>query len=138
MTPKIESMTDLVALLKLALSNRAERVSAIKAFQNYVFDTSTPVLGAAAEQWETLNDLAVDLDYYEPDPVDRREDPSYYGDQRVEVEIRYKSLGKSHQLPIAHISGESARPYAGSSARTPDQRLAAQHPKQRRKAADGG
>src|SRR5260370_36405753 len=87
MTPKIESMTDLVALLKLALSNRAERVSAIKAFQNYVFDTSTPVPGAAAEQWETLNDLAVDLDYYEPDPVDRREDPSYYGDQRVEVEI---------------------------------------------------
>ena len=87
MTLKIESMTDLVALLRLALSNRAERVSTIKAFQKYVFDTGAPVPGATAEQWETLNDLAVDLDYYEPDPVDRREDTSYYGDQRVEVEI---------------------------------------------------
>jgi hypothetical protein len=87
MTPKIKSMTDLVALLRLALSNRAERVSAIRLFQNYVFDTSVPIPGATDEQWEALNDLAVDLDYYEPDPVNRREDPSYYGDQRVEVEI---------------------------------------------------
>jgi hypothetical protein len=87
MLRKIESMTDLVALLRLALSNRAERVPAIRAFQNYIFNTSAPIPGATAEQWETLSDLAVDLDYYEPDPVDRREDPSYYGDQRAEVEI---------------------------------------------------
>lgn len=87
MLPKIESMTDLVALLRLALSNRAKRVPAIKAFQNYIFNSSLPIPGATAEQWEALSDLAVDLDYYEPDPIARREDPSYYGDQRVEVEI---------------------------------------------------
>ena len=58
---------------------------------------------ATDEQWETLSDLAVDLDYYEPDPIDRREDASYYGDQRVEVEIT-EALEKLGQ--VAPASGQ--------------------------------
>jgi hypothetical protein len=88
MTLNIESLSDLIGLLQRALSNPAERVSAIKAFQNYVFESATPVPGATAEQWQVLNDLAFDLDYYEPDLKDRQEDPSFYGEQRAEVEIK--------------------------------------------------
>jgi hypothetical protein len=84
----IESLSDLTGLLQEALSNPAERVSAIKAFQNYVFESATPVPGASAEQWQVVNDLAFDLDYYEPDPEDRGEDASFYGEQRVEDEIK--------------------------------------------------
>ena len=87
MTQKIESITDLVALLELALSSKKERDSAIKAFQNYVWNQDIPVLGTTAEQWENLIDLADTLDYYEPNPDYRIEDPSFYDDQRLEIEI---------------------------------------------------
>ena len=87
MTPKIESITDLVGLLELALSSRKERVSAIKAFQNYVWDNDMPVPGATAEQWDSLHELAYDLDFYEPNPVYRIEDASFYDDQRLEIKI---------------------------------------------------
>ncbi|HVT95831.1 MAG TPA: hypothetical protein VHD76_23505 [Bryobacteraceae bacterium] len=88
MTLNIESLQDLIGLLQQALSNPVERVSAINIFQSYVFDRTTPVPGASPEQWRILSDLAFDLDYYEPDPKDRQEDPTFYGDQRVEMEIK--------------------------------------------------
>ena len=87
MAPKIESITDLVALLELALSSRKERVSAIKAFQDYVWDKSTLIPGATDAQWDILDELAYDLDFYEPNPDYRIEDPSFYDDQRLEIEI---------------------------------------------------
>ena len=87
MTPKVESIADLISLLELALSSRKERVSAIKAFQDYVWNRDMPVLGATGEQDETLNELAHDLDFYEPNPDWRIEDYSFYGDQRLEIEI---------------------------------------------------
>jgi hypothetical protein len=37
--------------------------------------------------WETLGSLAHDLDLYEPDPVARTEDHSYYHDQSLEDEV---------------------------------------------------
>ncbi|MBK9168353.1 MAG: hypothetical protein IPM24_12910 [Bryobacterales bacterium] len=82
------SFSDLIGLLQQALSDRTERAAAIKALQNYIFESPTPVPGANAEQWRILNDLAYDLDYYEPDPQDRQEDPTFYGEERVEAEIR--------------------------------------------------
>jgi hypothetical protein len=66
MPGSIESLTDLMNLLKQALSNPAERVVAIKTFQSYVFERTIPISGANAEQWQILNDLAFDLNYYEP------------------------------------------------------------------------
>lgn len=87
MTQKIKSITDLVALLELALSSRKERDSAIKAFQDYVWNQDMPALGTTAEQWENLIDLADTLDYYEPNPDWRIEDYTFYGDQRLEIEI---------------------------------------------------
>lgn len=37
---------------------------------------------------EILSELAYDLDFYEPDEALRREDSSYYGDERLEEEIK--------------------------------------------------
>ena len=85
MTPKIESIADL--LLELALSSRKERVSAIKAFQDYIWGQKKLIPGANAAQWDTLDELAYDLDFYEPNPDWRIEDYSFYGDQRLEIEI---------------------------------------------------
>ncbi len=104
MTLKIESLVDIIALLELALSNQKERVSAIKAVQNCIWDTETPISGATTEQWENLNDLALDLDYYEPNPVYRLGDPSFYGDQRLEVEI-VETLRKLREVAPSSSNG---------------------------------
>ena len=40
------------------------------------------------EEWEILSNLALDLDYYVADPLRRRLDPTFYGDERLEEEIR--------------------------------------------------
>jgi hypothetical protein len=37
---------------------------------------------------EILTELAYDLDFYEPKEELRKEDPSYYGDERLEEEVR--------------------------------------------------
>jgi len=37
----------------------------------------------------------MDLDYYEPDTAMRREDPTFYGDERLEREIQ-EALNKLH------------------------------------------
>jgi hypothetical protein len=39
-------------------------------------------------EWKILSELALDLEYYEPDPRIRSEDSSYYGDERAEEEIK--------------------------------------------------
>ena len=55
---------------------------------------TTRYAGSASEgmtmspQWDIFGDLAYDLDFYEPDPVARAEDSSYYGDERLKEEIQ--------------------------------------------------
>jgi hypothetical protein len=87
MMDKIQTMDDLLTLLRLALSDRNERKAKIRAFQDYVWARASPITGATEEQWDILNNLALDLDYYEPDPVARVEDGAYYDDSRLESEI---------------------------------------------------
>jgi len=45
------------------------------------------------------------LDYYEPDPDLRREDPSFYGDERVEAEVK-EALEKLDATVPASKPGE--------------------------------
>jgi hypothetical protein len=40
------------------------------------------------EENEMLSALAYDLDFYEPDEALRKQEPSYYGDERLEAEIK--------------------------------------------------
>lgn len=62
-----------------------DKVNKIKKFQETVWNDETI-------EDETLCDilstLAYDLDYYEPDEKLRKEDLSYYGDERLEEEIK--------------------------------------------------
>jgi hypothetical protein len=83
----------LLLLLLLALDDAASRSESIKRFQSAVFDGDQRSLGLNDIEWDVFTELAQDLDYYEPDEGLRREDPSFYGDERVEAEIK-EALGK--------------------------------------------
>ncbi len=60
-----------------------------------VWDPSGEETLADAGVWTILEELAIDLDYYERDPILRLDDPSYYGDARLEDEITM-ALRKLH------------------------------------------
>ena len=55
--------------------------------------TPKPPADFSEADWEILADLAYDLDFYVSDPSRRREDASYYGEERLIREIR-ESLTK--------------------------------------------
>ena len=80
------STDELVAILREALQSRSGRKERIGRFQQLVWNL--PELDSGDEAREVFADLAYDLDYYEPDPRVRGEDPSFYGDERMEEEIR--------------------------------------------------
>lgn len=67
-------------ILELILKDKNNRSSLIKQFQELVWNDENAN--------EILSELAYDLDFYEPNEQWRKEDPSYYGDNRLEVEIK--------------------------------------------------
>ena len=69
----------------MALNEPAERVRLISEFQQIIWHSND--LPESSEV-EVLRDLAYDLDFYEPDVKLRAEDASFYGDDRIEDEIR--------------------------------------------------
>lgn len=76
------TIADLETQLHHVLSARDRRSVLVTMFIKAVCDSRE-----SGEEWEILRDLAWDLAYYEADPVARTEDPSYYGDERLEMEI---------------------------------------------------
>lgn len=84
-------------LTKALNSSDKERQNNIKQFQNIVWnDTSI--------KDELLNDLLTDiaylLDFYEPNEELRKEDPSYYDDNRLEEEVKLAIQKLHKQTPI--------------------------------------
>jgi hypothetical protein len=79
--------------LRVALNDPATRSESIKRFQSAVFNGDRCSLGVNDFEWDLITELAQDLDYYEQDEDFRREDPSFYGDECVEAEIK-DALGK--------------------------------------------
>jgi len=69
-----------VEILEKILSDKLNRGNLIKQFQDSIW--------ADANANEILSELAYDLDFYEPNDELRKEDPSYYGDERLEGVIR--------------------------------------------------
>lgn len=67
-------------ILELILKDKNNRSSLIKQFQELVWNDENAN--------EILSELAYDLDFYEPNEQWRKEDPSYYGDNRLEKEIK--------------------------------------------------
>jgi hypothetical protein len=66
-------------ILERILKEKQNRGDLIKEFQELVWKDENAN--------EILSELAFDLDFYEPDESWRSEDPSYYGDERLEEEI---------------------------------------------------
>lgn len=87
----------LIELLVQALLLPKLRSHSIADFQRLVWENPGEKEGPMSQ---VFGDLAVDLDYYEPEPSKRSEHPSYYGDERLEVEIR-AALTKLHTLGAA-------------------------------------
>lgn len=86
---------ELYDLLQTALKTSEQRRSSIKQFQTAVFDGDQKSLGLNEMEWDVLTQLAQDLDYWEPDPVMRREDATLYGDERLLDKLR-EALAKLH------------------------------------------
>ena len=68
-----------MTILEKILNDKINRKELIKEFQSQVWNN--------AEALEVLKDLAYDLDFYEPNETLRMEDPSYYGDDRLEKQV---------------------------------------------------
>jgi hypothetical protein len=62
--------------------NRTERVAS---FQKEVWNLKA--LSEEFPQLRILRDLALDLDFYQPNPAKRREESSAYGDEQLESKI---------------------------------------------------
>jgi hypothetical protein len=80
------SLDELLGLLAKALREPIARKATIARFQTLVWDRKEPAVPPAVD--EVLRDLAHDLDFFEADPVVRKEDGVYYGHTRAEEEIR--------------------------------------------------
>lgn len=66
-------------ILEKILTDKANRKLLICEFQELVWNDENAS--------ELLSELAYDLDFYEPNEEWRKEDPSYYGEERLEQEI---------------------------------------------------
>lgn len=77
---------ELAALLAGILSDTLRRLESIGRFQQVVWNM--PAVQNESPAWRILGDLAVDLDYYEPDSRRRKESSSFYGDEELESVLR--------------------------------------------------
>jgi hypothetical protein len=68
-------------MLEKILKEKQNRKQLIKQFQEHVWHHD-------ALQNKILSELAYDLDFYEPDATLRAQDPSYYGDEQLEEEVK--------------------------------------------------
>lgn len=85
--------SELTTLLLDIASGPDGREQRIRQFQEYVLPTEEPPVGFDERAWEVMADLAYDLDFYEGNPEWRREDASFYGEERLVREI-HESIAK--------------------------------------------
>ena len=67
-------------ILEKILTNKLNRKRLISEFQESIWNEKNAN--------EILIELAHDLDFYEPNEEWRKQEPSYYGDERLEQEIK--------------------------------------------------
>ncbi|MBW3570983.1 MAG: hypothetical protein KY467_07745 [Gemmatimonadetes bacterium] len=78
----------LARLLQEALRDPERRGQALRAFQDTVADTPTSAEAGKEQIWTVLDDLSIDLEFYESNPGYRAASQSYYGDERLEELLR--------------------------------------------------
>ncbi len=79
-------------ILEQILQDKQNREVLIKEFQELIWNDENAN--------EILSELAYDLDFYEPNEKHRKENPSYYGDDRLEEEIKSTIQKLQEQSPI--------------------------------------
>lgn len=92
--------TRLAELLREALGDPGRRAHALRTFQDTGADTPTSAEAGRERLWEIFSDLAIDLEFYEPDPGYRAASRSYYGDDRLE-ELLHDALREIDRLEEA-------------------------------------
>lgn len=80
------SLAGWIAALEQLLADSGQRLEHLRRFQEAVWGEE--VADADPDVDDLLGELAYDLDFYEPDPRARAEDPSFFGDERLEREVR--------------------------------------------------
>ncbi len=106
----MDDVHKIIEILVDALLLPRERKRLIGDFQRIVWSGSELLIDQKV--LDIILDLAYDLDFYEPDPSKRAEDPSYYGDERAEEEIR-SGLDKLRKEGISIPKGGSLVPGLG-------------------------
>lgn len=84
----MDNLKRAIRLLDEIIENPEMLQSNISKFQHIVWHESNHDNKSESKYWSSLGDLAYDLEYYEPNPEWRKEDLSYYGDERAIEEIR--------------------------------------------------
>lgn len=67
----------------------------LKEFQLKVLNSK--IISKDAHVENLIRDLAYDLDYYEPDEIKRKEEPSFFGDEKA-VELVTEAYNKLRQI----------------------------------------
>lgn len=75
----------MIEILERILTEKLLRKQLIRNFQEKIWNADK--IGDEEEN-KILSELAYDLDFYEPDETLRKEDLSYYGDERLEEEVK--------------------------------------------------
>jgi len=82
-------MTDIVdnriRILERAIQQPERLSELIEEFQGIVWNTERET---ETPEWQVLSDLALDLEYYEPNPERRKEDKSFFAEERAINEIK--------------------------------------------------
>jgi hypothetical protein len=96
----------LVILLVKALREPKTRDATVKEFQEIVRESRHSLM--RPEVYDVFADLAYDFDYFVSDPIVRGEDPSYYGNERLQEEIE-TALRRLTELGIEVLQYPSIR-----------------------------
>lgn len=88
-------LQELIDVLEQAVADRDQRVVHIKRFQERVWAADS--LDEIPDVSRVLSELAYDLEFFEPDDRIRAEEPKFYGDARLEEEIK-SALNKLRSL----------------------------------------
>jgi hypothetical protein len=80
-----QDVAGLIQLLRSASSDSEMRPTLIRDFQKQVWNFDGTIHSESVDR--VICDLAYDLDYYDPDPLWRKQDSSFYGEKRVAEEI---------------------------------------------------
>lgn len=94
----MKSTIEIIEKLAAILSEKGVvRIELIKSFQNEIWEDESindEILN------EILSEITYDLDFYEPNEEWRKEDPSYYGDDKLEVVVKKAIQKLQEQSPI--------------------------------------